>query len=80
MRWGPRTLDVDVLIMDGLKVDDETLTIPHPRMWERAFVLVPLSDVEPDMVAPDGGSLLEYVKHLPDLDEVNLFDAGEIWS
>lgn len=79
VRWGPRTLDVDVLIMEGLKVDDEALTIPHPRMWERAFVLVPLSDVEPDMVAPDGGSLTEYVKHLPDLDEVNLFDTGEIW-
>ena len=80
VRWGPRTLDVDVLIVDGLEVDDETLTVPHPRMWERAFVLVPLSDVEPEMLAPDGSALREYVERLPDLDEVNLFNTGEIWQ
>jgi 2-amino-4-hydroxy-6-hydroxymethyldihydropteridine diphosphokinase len=49
-RWGPRTLDVDVLLYDDLRLDDPTLTIPHPRMWERDFVLVPLADVAPDRV------------------------------
>ena len=52
-RWGPRTLDVDVLWVDGEEVDEPDLVIPHPRMFERAFVLVPLFDVAPDLV-PDG--------------------------
>ena len=51
-RWGPRTLDVDVLLVDDLVVDEPDLVVPHPRMWERAFVLVPLSDLAPDLV-PD---------------------------
>jgi 2-amino-4-hydroxy-6-hydroxymethyldihydropteridine diphosphokinase len=50
VRWGPRTLDVDVLWVDGERLDDPELTVPHPRMWERAFVLVPLADVAPDLV------------------------------
>lgn len=50
VRWGPRTLDVDVLLYDDVTLDDERLTIPHPRMWERAFVLVPLADVAPERV------------------------------
>ncbi|HJL83278.1 MAG TPA: 2-amino-4-hydroxy-6-hydroxymethyldihydropteridine diphosphokinase [Acidimicrobiales bacterium] len=50
VRWGPRTLDVDILWVDGESVDDEGLTVPHPRMFERAFVLVPLRDVAPDLV------------------------------
>ncbi len=50
-RWGPRTLDVDVLLYDDVTLDDPRLTIPHPRMWERAFVLVPLADVAPELVA-----------------------------
>jgi 2-amino-4-hydroxy-6-hydroxymethyldihydropteridine diphosphokinase len=49
-RWGPRTLDVDVLLYDDLRLDDPALTIPHPRMWERDFVLVPLADIAPDRV------------------------------
>jgi 2-amino-4-hydroxy-6-hydroxymethyldihydropteridine diphosphokinase len=44
-RFGPRTLDIDILIMDGVLMSDESLTIPHPRMHERAFVLAPLSDL-----------------------------------
>ena len=52
-RWGPRTLDVDVLWIDGVEVDDPDLQVPHPRMFERRFVLAPLSDVAPD-VAPPG--------------------------
>ena len=49
-RWGPRTLDVDVLLIEGEAVDTEFLTLPHPRMWERGFVLAPLRDVAPDLV------------------------------
>ena len=51
-RWGPRTLDVDVLLYDDLELDTPDLTIPHPRMWERGFVLAPLRDVAPDLVDP----------------------------
>lgn len=51
-RWGPRTLDVDVLWIDGYESNDPTLTVPHPRMFERAFVLVPLEEVAPDIVDP----------------------------
>jgi 2-amino-4-hydroxy-6-hydroxymethyldihydropteridine diphosphokinase len=49
-RWGPRTLDVDVLLMDGTRLETDDLTIPHPRMWERGFVLAPLRDVAPHLV------------------------------
>jgi 2-amino-4-hydroxy-6-hydroxymethyldihydropteridine diphosphokinase len=52
-RWGPRTLDVDILLMAGVRADTEDLTIPHPRMWERGFVLAPLRDVAPDLVDAD---------------------------
>jgi len=50
-RWGPRTLDVDVLLVGDTRVDSADLTVPHPRMWERGFVLAPLRDVAPDLVA-----------------------------
>jgi 2-amino-4-hydroxy-6-hydroxymethyldihydropteridine diphosphokinase len=46
-RWGPRTLDVDVLLVGELTVDEPDLVVPHPRMAERAFVLVPLADLDP---------------------------------
>lgn len=44
-RWGPRTIDLDLLLYDNVRMDHEELTMPHPRMMERAFVLVPLHDV-----------------------------------
>lgn len=50
VRWGPRTLDVDVLWVDGEIVDDPELQVPHPRMWNRRFVLAPLADLAPDLV------------------------------
>lgn len=46
-RWGPRTLDVDVLLVGDEAVDDPDLVVPHPRLTERAFVLVPLADLDP---------------------------------
>lgn len=50
IRWGPRTIDVDILLFDDIISDDEKLTIPHPRMTERAFVIVPLYDLNQDLV------------------------------
>jgi 2-amino-4-hydroxy-6-hydroxymethyldihydropteridine diphosphokinase len=52
VRFGPRTLDVDVLLVDDLRVDEPDLIVPHPRMWERRFVLRPLADVAPELVPP----------------------------
>jgi 2-amino-4-hydroxy-6-hydroxymethyldihydropteridine diphosphokinase len=50
VRWGPRTLDVDVLLVGDEKVDEPDLTVPHPSMWSRGFVLVPLGDLAPELV------------------------------
>jgi 2-amino-4-hydroxy-6-hydroxymethyldihydropteridine diphosphokinase len=53
VRWGPRTLDADVLLVGDLVVDEADLVVPHPRLWERRFVLQPLSDLAPEMVPAD---------------------------
>ena len=53
VRWGPRTLDVDVLWLDGAEVQEPDLEVPHPRLWERHFVLAPLADLAPDLVPDD---------------------------
>jgi 2-amino-4-hydroxy-6-hydroxymethyldihydropteridine diphosphokinase len=58
-RWGARTLDVDILLYGDLESADPVLTLPHPRMWERGFVLVPLRDVAPELV--DAGRTWEGV-------------------
>ena len=50
-RWGPRTLDVDVLLVGDLTADEPDLVVPHPRMWERRFVLAPLADLAPDLLS-----------------------------
>jgi 2-amino-4-hydroxy-6-hydroxymethyldihydropteridine diphosphokinase len=47
-RWGPRTLDIDLLAYDDIAMNDPDLTLPHPRLFERAFVLVPLNDIAPE--------------------------------
>ena len=49
-RWGPRSLDVDIVLIEGVTVDDPDLQIPHPRMNDRRFVLVPLADLAPELV------------------------------
>lgn len=59
VHWGPRTIDIDILLFDGAAYADPNLTIPHPRMTERAFVLLPLLDVLPDPVLPDGTRVLD---------------------
>jgi 2-amino-4-hydroxy-6-hydroxymethyldihydropteridine diphosphokinase len=49
-RWGPRTLDLDMIAYDSVSIDKPELTLPHPRLFERAFVLVPLAEIAPDRV------------------------------
>lgn len=52
-RWGPRTLDVDVLWIEGVSLDTPELTVPHPRMSERRFVLAPLAELAPELVTAE---------------------------
>jgi 2-amino-4-hydroxy-6-hydroxymethyldihydropteridine diphosphokinase len=54
VRWGPRTLDVDIIAMDDMVLDGQALTLPHPRAHERAFVCVPWLDVDADAALPQG--------------------------
>ena len=51
VRWGPRAIDVDILDVDGVRRNDPHLTIPHARLYERAFALVPLAEIEPAFIA-----------------------------
>ncbi len=64
VRWGPRTLDVDVVAVDGRLSADPRLTLPHPRAHERAFVLVPWLDVDPDAVLPGRGPVWALARRL----------------
>jgi 2-amino-4-hydroxy-6-hydroxymethyldihydropteridine diphosphokinase len=64
VRWGPRTIDIDILMIDDLTIVDDTLTVPHPRMHERVFVLLPLLELMTDPVLPNGTHLLNV--RLPD--------------
>jgi len=59
VRWGPRTLDVDVLDAGGLRSDDPDLTLPHPRAHERAFVLVPWAEADPGAEIPGRGRVVD---------------------
>ncbi len=71
-RWGPRTLDIDILLYDDVAVDEEGLTIPHPRLAERAFVLVPLLDVFPGGSLPDGRRLSRLLAALSPVEGIDL--------
>ena len=57
VQWGPRTLDLDLLLYGNTRIDESRLTVPHPGMHERSFVLRPLADIAPSLVLPDGRSL-----------------------
>ena len=58
VRWGPRPIDIDILLYGNREVSDSDLTIPHPRMLERTFVLRPLVDLDPDLIHPITGERL----------------------
>lgn len=79
-RFGPRPLDIDILLYGDLTSDDPALTIPHPRLRERRFVLRPLADIAPDLtVPPDGATIRELLERLgpdPKVDERIAWSGG----
>ncbi|GAB6039594.1 2-amino-4-hydroxy-6-hydroxymethyldihydropteridine diphosphokinase [Endothiovibrio diazotrophicus] len=64
-RWGPRTLDLDLLLYGDRRIDDPQLTVPHRGLPERAFVLYPLRDVAPELVIPGLGALQRLIERCP---------------
>lgn len=64
-RWGPRTLDLDILLFGERRIDDERLTVPHYHMHVRPFVLYPLAELAPALVLPDGRPLSELLAACP---------------
>ena len=64
-RWGPRTLDLDILLFGNLHIDEPRLTVPHYHMHARAFVLYPLAEIAPDLRLPDGRPISELLEACP---------------
>ena len=64
-RWGPRTLDLDILLFGERSIDEERLRVPHYHMHKRAFVLYPLAELAPDLCMPDGTSLQALLSDCP---------------
>ena len=75
-RWGPRTIDVDILHIEGVERNSPTLTLPHPYMTERAFVLVPLAEITPELVVK-GRTVEEWRKLADDGGVIRV--AGPEW-
>jgi 2-amino-4-hydroxy-6-hydroxymethyldihydropteridine diphosphokinase len=72
--WEARTLDLDLLLYDNIIIETETLTVPHPWMVERAFVLYPLQELSPDLVFPNGQSLMHFISKVS-ADELQLISC-----
>lgn len=61
-KWGPRTLDLDILLFADMIIKDDVLKVPHPHMLQRAFVLIPLLEIDPDLTIPGAGRALAHVR------------------
>lgn len=77
-RWGPRTLDVDVLAVGSEVSIDPVVVLPHPRAHERGFVLAPWAEVDPDFVVPGRGRVLDLLEALPPEDLTGVRPLGPL--
>ncbi|QLK85313.1 2-amino-4-hydroxy-6-hydroxymethyldihydropteridine diphosphokinase [Staphylococcus sp. 17KM0847] len=66
VRWGPRTIDIDILLYGDDVIETSQLVVPHPRMTERAFVMIPLNDIAPDVVEPRSGKKISQLVNTDD--------------
>lgn len=74
IKWGPRTIDLDILLFNQENIETEKLMIPHPRITERAFVMIPLLEIQPDISIPAiERPLNTYLNDLPDKEGVRLW-------
>lgn len=77
IRWGPRLIDIDILLFGEAKIDEEGLHVPHPRMLERAFVMLPLAEIGADIIV-DGRPVAEWAQEL-DAEGIVKLDGGSAW-
>jgi len=77
-RWGPRVLDLDILLYGESSVDEDGLHIPHPHIAERAFVLMPLADLDPNLVVPGRGPVRELLSHVDTADCAPITESGAL--
>jgi len=75
VRWGPRTLDIDILLYDDLSMQTDRLVLPHPEMMHRRFVLEPLVEIAPGLILPDGRPARALLAAVPDQDVRRVEDA-----
>ena len=74
IRWGPRTLDLDILLYNQENIETESLIVPHPRMQERAFVIIPLMELDPNIKLPNVNAALDdLLNQIPDKEGVRLW-------
>lgn len=71
-RWGPRTLDLDIILYGEVQMHTESLQIPHYGVAEREFVLIPLQELQANLIIPGKGSVAELIELLPDYDLIKL--------
>jgi 2-amino-4-hydroxy-6-hydroxymethyldihydropteridine diphosphokinase len=72
VRWGPRVIDIDILLYDSVRIQSDQLTIPHAEMWKRLFVLEPLRELRPDLHSPDGVTIGAWIDRMPRSHSVHL--------
>lgn len=74
VRWGPRTIDLDILLYNYENIETESLSVPHPRMLERAFVLIPLLELDPNITLPEMDiPLVNILENIQDREGVRLW-------
>jgi 2-amino-4-hydroxy-6-hydroxymethyldihydropteridine diphosphokinase len=66
VRWGPRVIDLDLLLYNNEHINEDGLQVPHPRIMERAFVLLPLAEIAPELILPDGRTAREAAASIRD--------------
>jgi 2-amino-4-hydroxy-6-hydroxymethyldihydropteridine diphosphokinase len=79
IRWGPRNIDIDILLYDDVRIDEPGLTVPHPHLHERAFVLVPLAEIAPDLLLPDGRSAQQAAEEVKRNADLSIYCQGCDW-
>ena len=84
IRWGPRTLDLDILLYNQENIETESVFVPHPRMHERAFVIIPLMELDPDIELPNVNAPLDDIlNQIPDKEGVRLWkrkNGGDVFA